>query len=217
MVGVSKLIFLGSSCVYPRMARQPMKEEDLLTGRLEPTNEPYSIAKIAGIKMCDAYRKQYGCDFISAMPANLYGPGDKYDASNGHVVAALIMKVHQAMTRGDSSITLWGTGTARREFLYVEDLADALIFMTKAYSEAGPINIGTGTDITIRQLAETIAEVIGWSGEIVYDSSKPDGMPRKVMDVSRLSSLGWTAKTDLTTGLKAAYESYVNQIGILTS
>ena len=215
IVGVKKLIFLASSCAYPRLAEQPMKEEALLTGPLEPTNEAYAVAKIAGIKMCDAYRKQYGCDFISAMPTNLYGPGDKYDAVNGHVVAGLIMKVHEAKVNNALHITLWGTGTARREFLYTEDLADALVFMAKEYSGAGSLNVGTGTDITIRELAETIAKVIGWSGEIVYDTSKPDGTPRKVMDVSRLSELGWTAKTKLATGLKAAYEWYVSRVPAL--
>jgi GDP-L-fucose synthase len=212
LTGVKKLVFLGSSCIYPRLAPQPMKEESLLTGALEPTNEAYAIAKIAGIKMCDSYRKQYGCDFISAMPTNLYGAGDRYDAINGHVVAALIMKVHDAKASGASHITLWGTGRARREFLYTEDLADAVVFMAKNYSEAGHLNVGTGIDITVRELAETIAEVVGWSGEIVYDASKPDGMPRKVMDVSRLASLGWKACTDLSAGLKVAYDWYVSNI-----
>jgi GDP-L-fucose synthase len=212
VIGVKKLIFLGSSCIYPRLAPQPMKEEALLTGALEPTNEAYAIAKIAGIKMCDSYRKQYGCDFISAMPTNLYGPGDRYDAVNGHVVAALIMKVHDAKLSGASHITLWGTGAARREFLYTEDLADAVVFMAKNYSDEGHLNVGTGVDITIRELAETIAKVVGWSGEIVYDTSKPDGMPRKVMDVSRLASLGWSAKTELATGLKVAYDWYVENV-----
>jgi GDP-L-fucose synthase len=208
-VVVKKLMFLGSSCIYPRLSSQPMKEEALLTGALEPTNEGYAIAKIAGIKLCDFYRKQYGCDFISAMPTNLYGPGDRYDPVNGHVVAALIMKVHAAKVAGAPSITLWGTGKALREFLFTEDLADAVIFMMKRYSGYGHLNVGTGTDITIRELAETIAKAAGWSGEIVYDTSKPDGMPRKVMDVSRLSALGWKAKTELLPGLKVAYDWYV--------
>jgi GDP-L-fucose synthase len=209
VVGVKKLMFLGSSCIYPRMTPQPMKEEALLTGPLEPTNEGYAIAKIAGIKMCDYFRKQYGCDFISAMPTNLYGPSDRYDPANGHVVAAIIMKVHAAKAAGDSSITLWGTGKALREFLFTEDLADAVVFMMKYYSNYGHLNVGTGTEITIRELAEVIAKVAGWSGEIVYDTSKPDGMPRKVMDVSRMSGLGWSAKTTLADGLKIAYDWYV--------
>ena len=212
IVGVKKLIFLGSSCIYPRLAPQPMEEDALLTGPLEPTNEAYAIAKIAGIKMCDSYRKQYGCDFISAMPTNLYGPGDRYDPVNGHVVAALIMKVHQAKMSGADSIMLWGSGQPRREFLFTEDLADGLVFMMQNYSDCGHLNIGTGTDITIRDLAEAISEVAGWSGGITYDSSKPDGMPRKVMDVSRLSALGWTAKTDLLAGLKVAYDWYVANV-----
>lgn len=209
-VGVKKLLFLGSSCIYPRLAPQPMKEEALLTGPLEPTNEGYAIAKIAGIKMCDYYRKQYGCDFISAMPTNLYGPGDRYDPVNGHAAAALIMKVHEAKCTGASSITLWGTGKALREFLFTGDLADAVVFMMKSYSDYGHLNVGTGHDITIRELAEAIAKVAGWSGKIVYDTSKPDGMPRKVMDVSRLTELGWVAHTDLKEGLKSAYDWYVD-------
>ena len=207
-VGVKKLLFLGSSCIYPREAEQPMKEEALLTGPLEPTNDAYAIAKIAGIKMCQAYRVQYGCDFISAMPTNLFGPGDRYDAQNGHVAAATIMKVHAAKTNGDKSIVIWGTGTPRREFLYTEDLADGLVFMMKNYSGSTHLNLGTGRDIMIRELAEAVAKVAGWSGAFEYDTSKPDGMMRKVMDVSRLSKLGWTAKTGLEEGLKAAYAWY---------
>lgn len=214
VVGVQKLMFLGSSCIYPRLAPQPMPEEALLTGPLEPTNEGYAIAKIAGIKMCDYYRRQYGCDFISAMPTNLYGPGDRYDPINGHVVAALIMKVHEAKATGGSTITLWGTGTPRREFLFTEDLADAVVFMMKNYSDCGHLNVGTGTDITIRELAEATAAAAGWKGEIAYDDTKPDGMPRKVMDVSRLRTLGWSAKTDMAAGLKTAYDWYVaNKVG----
>lgn len=208
-VGVKKLLFLGSSCIYPRAAEQPMKEETLLTGPLEPTNEGYAIAKIAGIKMCDYYRKQYGCDFISAMPTNLYGPGDNYDPVGGHVVAAMIIKLHAAKTNNDPTITIWGTGAPRREFLYTEDLADGLVFMMKNYSDYGHLNLGTGVDITIRDLAETVADVIGWRGEFVYDRDKPDGMPRKVMDVSRLSSVGWCARTELKVGLNEAYKWYV--------
>lgn len=212
-LGVKKLLFLGSSCIYPRQAPQPMKEEALLTGPLEPTNEAYAIAKIAGIKLCQAYRRQYGCDFISAMPTNLYGPGDRYDLVHGHVVAALIMKVHAAKAAGARSIELWGTGTPRREFLFTEDLADGLVFMMKHYSGEGHLNLGTGVDMTIRELAEAIAKAAGWSGEFTYDRSKPDGMPRKVMDVSRLEALGWTARTPFEDGIKAAYDWYAARAG----
>ena len=207
--GVKKLLFLGSSCIYPRDAPQPMKEVALLTGPLEPTNEAYAIAKIAGIKLCQAYRRQYGCDFISAMPTNLYGPGDRYDLLSGHVVAAMIMKIHAAKNAGDKTVTLWGTGTPRREFLFTEDLADGLVFMMKHYSDYGHLNLGTGRDITIRELAETVAKVAGWSGEFAYDRTKPDGMPRKVMDVGRMTALGWTAPTRFEEGIKAAYDWYV--------
>jgi GDP-L-fucose synthase len=207
--GVKKLLFLGSSCIYPRAAPQPVKEEALLTGPLEPTNDAYALAKIAGIKLCQAYRRQYGCDFISAMPTNLYGPGDRYDLENGHVVAALIMKIHAATKTGADTVTLWGTGTPLREFLYTEDLADGLVFMLKHYSDSPHLNLGTGKEMTIRQLAEAIAQAAGWQGKFVYDASKPDGMPRKVMDVSRLSALGWTAKTRFEDGIKAAYDWYV--------
>jgi GDP-L-fucose synthase len=210
--GVKKLLFLGSSCIYPRDAAQPMKEEALLTGPLEPTNEAYAIAKIAGIKLCDAYRRQYGCDFISAMPTNLYGPGDRYDLLGGHVVAAMIMKFHAAKSTGDPTVTIWGTGTPRREFLFTEDLADGLVFMMKHYSGPGHLNLGTGIDITIRELAEAVAKVSGWSGECVYDRTKPDGMMRKVMDISRLASLGWKARTRFEDGIKVAYEWYVTHI-----
>jgi GDP-L-fucose synthase len=207
--GVKKLLFLGSSCIYPREAPQPMKEEMLLTGLLEPTNEAYAIAKIAGIKLCQAYRRQYGCDYISAMPTNLYGPGDRYDLLAGHVVAAMIMKIHAAKKAGDKTVTLWGTGTPRREFLFTEDLADGLVFMMKRYSDYGHLNLGTGVDITIRELADTVAKVAGWSGEFAYDRTKPDGMPRKVMDVGRMTALGWTAPTRFEEGIKAAYDWYV--------
>ena len=207
--GVLKLLFLGSSCIYPRAAAQPIREEALLTGPLEPTNEAYAIAKIAGIKMCQAYRKQYGCDFISAMPTNLYGPGDRYDLMQGHVVAAMIIKIHDARLKGKKSLEIWGTGTPRREFLFTEDLADGLVFLMKHYSGESHLNIGTGIDITIRDLADAVAKVVGWSGEFVYDTSKPDGTPRKVMDVSRLTALGWTAPTRFADGLKIAYDWYV--------
>jgi GDP-L-fucose synthase len=208
--GVEKLLFLGSSCIYPRLASQPMSEELLLTGPLEATNEWYAVAKIAGIKLCQAYRRQYGCDFISAMPTNLYGPGDNYDLREGHVAAALQVKVHRAKLAGAPHIELWGTGTPKREFLFVDDLADALVFLMKHYSEEPHINVGTGVEITIRELAELIAGVASYHGEIVYDRSKPDGTPRKVMDVSRLTALGWRAKMPLDEGFRAAYRWYAD-------
>ncbi len=208
--GVEKLLFLGSSCVYPKLALQPLTEDALLTGALEPTNQWYAIAKIAGIKLCQAYRRQYGCDFISAMPTNLYGPGDNYDLQRGHVVAALQMKIYRAKQSGSPTVEIWGSGTPRREFLYVDDLADALVFMIKHYSQELHLNVGTGTDVTIRELAEVIAKVAQYEGAFVYDRSKPDGTPRKVMDVGRLTALGWKAKTSLEQGLKHTYEAYAN-------
>jgi len=210
--GVKKLLFLGSSCIYPRMATQPMREEALLTGPLEPTNEWYAIAKIAGIKLCQAYRRQYGCDFVSVMPTNLYGPGDRYDAQSGHVVAALIMKIHGAKIANRSTVELWGSGTPRREFLFSEDLADACVFVMKNYSDEMFLNIGTGHDITIRELAESTAKVAHWEGTFTFDRSKPDGTPRKVMDVSRMTALGWTAPTDFQAGLSQAYEWYLANV-----
>jgi GDP-L-fucose synthase len=207
--GVKKLLFLGSSCIYPRMAEQPMREEALLTGPLEPTNEWYAIAKIAGIKLCQAYRRQYGSDFVSVMPTNLYGPGDRYDAEGGHVVAALIMKIHAAKIAGSPTVELWGSGRPKREFLFTEDLADACVFVMKNYSEELFLNVGTGEDMTIFELAQSVAQVVGWTGDFTFNTSKPDGMPRKVMDVGRLRSLGWTAKTQFEDGLKLAYEWYV--------
>lgn len=212
--GVKKLLFLGSSCIYPRLAQQPMREEMLLTGALEPTNESYAIAKIAGIKLCEAFRRQYGCDFISVMPTNLYGPGDRYDAEGGHVVAALIMKIHAAKSANSPVVELWGSGTPKREFLYSEDLADACVFVMKNYSGEMFLNVGTGEDMTILELAQSIAKVIGWEGRFALNTSKPDGMPRKVMDVSRLRALGWSAPTDFETGMKEAYKWYVvNAVG----
>jgi len=208
--GVEKLMLLGSSCIYPRMAAQPMTEEQLLTGPLEPTNEWYAVAKIAGIKLCQAYRRQYGSDFISAMPTNLYGPGDNYDLQGGHVAAALQVKVHRAKFAGAPNIELWGTGTPKREFLFVDDLADALVYLMKHYSEEPHINVGTGEEITIRELAELIARIAGYRGDIVYDRSKPDGMPRKAMDVGRLAALGWRAGTSLERGFAAAYRWYLD-------
>ena len=207
--GVKKLMFLGSSCIYPRLAPQPMPEESLLTGPLEPTNEWYAIAKIAGLKMCQAYRKQYGADFISAMPTNLYGPGDNYDLEQSHVVGALLVKLHRAVKSHAKSVEIWGTGTPRREFLYVDDLADALIFLMQRYSDMSHVNVGLGSDVTIRELAETIAEVVGYRGEFTYNTSRPDGTPRKLMDVRRLTALGWRAKTPLKDGLAAAYAWFV--------
>jgi GDP-L-fucose synthase len=207
--GVKKLLFLASSCIFPRMAEQPMREEALLTGPLEPTNEWYAIAKIAGVKMCQAYRRQYGCDFVSVMPTNLYGPGDRYDAEGGHVVAALLMKIHAAKMANSATVELWGSGTPRREFLFSEDLADACVFVMKNYSGEMCLNVGTGRDMTILELAESIARIVGWNGSFTFDRSKPDGMPRKVMDVSRLRDLGWSAPSDFETGMKEAYRWYV--------
>lgn len=204
--GVKKLLFLGSSCIYPKLAPQPLKEEYLLTGPLEPTNEPYAIAKIAGIKLCDAYREQYGCDFISVMPTNLYGPNDNYDLTNSHVLPALLRKFHEAKERGDAEVVVWGSGTPRREFLHADDLADACLFLMQRYSEPGLVNIGVGDDISIKELAELVKEVVGYEGTIVFDTSKPDGTPRKLMDVSKLAALGWKASIDLREGIKKVYE-----------
>jgi GDP-L-fucose synthase len=209
LTGVAKLLFLGSSCIYPRLAPQPMREDALLTGPLEPTNEWYAIAKIAGIKLCEAYRRQHGCDFISAMPTNLFGAGDNFDINGGHVVAGLIIKAHQAKLAAAAEMELWGTGTPLREFLYVDDLADALVFLLKHYSEPAHVNVGTGTEHTIRQLAETVAKVVGFTGAFRFDSSKPDGSPRKLMDNSRLHDLGWRARTSLEDGLRDAYAWYL--------
>jgi GDP-L-fucose synthase len=206
---VAKLLFLGSSCIYPKLAPQPMAEDSLLTGPLEPTNEWYAIAKIAGIKLCQAYRKQYGCDYISAMPTNLYGPGDNFDLTSSHVVPALMRKIDAAKRAGAPNVEIWGSGTPRREFLYVDDLADACVHLLKHYSGHDQINVGLGEDLTIRELAETLAKVVGYGGRFVYDRSKPDGTPRKLMDVSRLSTLGWRASTRLEEGLKLSYDWYL--------
>jgi GDP-L-fucose synthase len=213
--GVRKLLFLGSSCIYPRSAPQPMREEMLLTGPLEPTNEWYAIAKIAGIKLCQAYRRQYGCDFVSVMPTNLYGPGDRYDAHSGHVVAALIMKIHGAKISDSPTVELWGSGAPRREFLFSEDLADGCVFVMKNYSGEMFLNIGTGREMTILELAQSIARLVGWQGEFTFDRTKPDGTPRKVMDVSRLAELGWTAPTDFETGIREAYHWYVENVATI--
>ncbi|MHC2618439.1 GDP-L-fucose synthase [Bradyrhizobium huanghuaihaiense] len=203
-----KLMFLGSSCIYPKLAPQPLREDSVLTGPLEPTNEPYAIAKIAGIKMVEAYRSQYGCDFISVMPTNLYGPGDNYHPEMSHVVAALIRRFHEAKVSGAKNVVVWGTGTPRREFLYVDDMADACVHLMKTYSSAELVNIGTGEDITIAEFARLVADIVGYSGEISFDTSRPDGTPRKLLDVSRLDKLGWRATTSLHDGLTRAYAAY---------
>lgn len=205
---VKKLMFLGSSCIYPKLARQPLKEEYLLTGLLEETNEPYAIAKIAGIKLCDSYRRQYGCNFISVMPTNLYGPNDNYDLENSHVLPALIRKFHEAKVSGKTEVEIWGSGTPLREFLHVDDLADACYQLMKNYDEEGPVNIGTGTDLSIRELALTVKKIVGFEGELKFDTSKPDGTPRKLLDVSKITTLGWQAQIPLTEGLKSTYAWY---------
>ncbi len=207
--GVAKLLFLGSSCIYPKLARQPMAESALLTGPLEATNQWYAVAKIAGIKLCQAYRRQYGCDFNAAMPTNLYGPNDNFDLAQSHVVPALIAKIHAANIAKQPTVPIWGTGTPRREFLYVDDLADALVFLMERYSGEEHINVGTGRDLTIAELAEAIARVVGYRGRFVYDRSKPDGTPQKLVDVARLAALGWRAATPLEAGLAATYRWYV--------
>lgn len=212
LAGVQKLLFLGSSCIYPKAAQQPITENALLNGELEPTNEPYAIAKIAGIKMCDAYRTQYGCDFISAMPCNLYGAGDYYNESRSHVIPSLIMKIHSAKERGDEDVTLWGTGKPLREFLYVDDLAEALVMLMQGYSAAGPVNIGSGQEISINDLAHQIAEIVGYQGTINFDPAMPDGTPRKIMNSQRMNALGWNAKTGLAEGLKHAYHDFLNRL-----
>jgi GDP-L-fucose synthase len=211
MNDVRKLLFLGSSCIYPKHAPQPMKEEHLLTGLLEATNEPYAIAKIAGIKMCGAYNSQYGTNYISAMPTNLFGPGDNYDLQNSHVLPALIRKMHEAKTSGGNEVVVWGTGTPRREFLYSDDLADACVYLMETCDarDIGEfVNIGSGKEVTIRELAELVAEVVGFNGRLVFDSSKPDGTPRKLLDVSRLIALGWKATTDFRDGIAMAYSDF---------
>lgn len=213
--GVKKLLFLGSSCIYPKHAPQPMKEEHLLTGLLEPTNEPYAIAKIAGIKMCDAFNRQYGTNFMSAMPTNLYGPGDNYDLKNSHVLPALIRRMHEAKDQGAKEVVVWGSGAPRREFLYSDDLADACVFLMERCNAADIgefINIGVGKEITIRELAELIAEIVGFRGKLVFDSSKPDGTPRKLLDVSQFQALGWQARTSFREGITKAYADYLKNV-----
>ena len=208
--GVKKLLFLGSSCIYPKMAPQPITEDALLTGPLEPTNEWYAIAKIAGIKLCAAYRIQYGCNFISAMPTNLYGPGDNFDLESSHVIPALMRKAHEAKLKGDGEMVIWGTGTPRREFLHVDDAADALVHLMKVYSDESHINVGSSTDLTILELTELIAKTVGFKGEIVKDPSKPDGTPRKLMSADKLKALGWKPKIDLSEGLEITYQWYLD-------
>ena len=209
---VKKLLFLGSSCIYPRHCPQPMKEEHLLSGHLEPTNEPYAVAKIAGIKMCQAYNRQYGTRFISLMPTNLYGPGDNFDLKTSHVLPALIRKCHEAKVNGDGSVEIWGTGTPRREFLYVDDLADACLFLMEHYEADDIINVGVGKDQSIRELAELVAELVGFEGDLRFDPAQPDGTPLKLLDVSRLTAVGWQARTPLREGVKRTYQWYLDQL-----
>ncbi len=209
--GVKKLLYLGSSCIYPRLAPQPIPESALLTGSLEPTNQWYAVAKIAGLKLCEAYRQQYGCDFISVMPTNLYGPGDNYDLKTSHVLPALLRKVHEAVQNDRTRVEVWGSGNVLREFMHVDDLADACVFLLKNYSESPPINVGLGVDVTIRELAEAIAKVVGFHGIFEFDTGMPDGTPRKLLDCTKLNSLGWSAKIDLIEGLRQTYMAYSRQ------
>lgn len=210
--GVKKLMFLGSSCIYPKMAPQPLNEDALLTGPLEPTNEPYAIAKIAGIKLCDAYRDQYGCNFVSVMPTNLYGPNDNYHPTNSHVLPAMIRRFHEAKSNQLPEVTIWGTGTPRREFMHVDDLADACFFLMEHFNEPGLVNIGVGEDISIQELAMLVSRIVGYNGEIKNDLSKPDGTPRKLMDVSKLHGMGWRARIDLETGIRDVYAAVQDQL-----
>jgi GDP-L-fucose synthase len=212
---VKKLLFLGSSCIYPKMAPQPLKEEYLLTGLLEHTNEPYAIAKIAGIKMCDAYRDQYGCNFISAMPTNLYGPNDNYDLNSSHVLPALIRKFHEAKYKKQTSVVIWGSGQPKREFLHADDLADAVYFLMQKYNEPGFINVGTGEDLTINELANLIRKVVGYEGKIEHDTTKPDGTPRKLLDVGKLNAMGWKAKISLEEGIRKVYQQFMESATIV--
>ena len=206
-----KLMFLGSSCIYPKLAPQPLREDAMLSGPLESTNEPYAIAKIAGIKMAEAYRSQYGCDFISVMPTNLYGPGDNYHPEYSHVVAALIRRFHEAKLARTPDVVVWGTGTPRREFLYVDDMADACVHLMKIYSAAGMVNVGVGEDISIAEFAQLVADAVGYTGMIRFDTTRPDGTPQKLLDVSRLTALGWRARTSLEEGIKLAYRAYLSE------
>lgn len=211
-VGVKKLLFLGSSCIYPKLAPQPIKEEYLLDGKLEETNEPYAIAKIAGIKLCQAYNRQYGTKFISAMPTNLYGINDNFDLNTSHVLPAIIRKMHDAKINNIDTVTLWGTGNPRREFLFVDDLAEALVFLMHQYEDNDWINVGTGEDISIKELAQTIQEIVGYQGQIIWDTTKPDGTPRKLLDVSKINQLGWKAKTSLKDGIEQTYNWYLENL-----
>lgn len=215
--GVEKLLFLGSSCIYPKFAPQPIKEEHLLTGALEPTNQAYAIAKIAGIELCKAYNAQHGTDFISAMPTNLYGPGDNFDLETSHVLPALIRKFHEAKQNEEPTVTVWGTGTPRREFLHVDDLADACLYLMRAYSGDEPINVGVGEDVSIAELADVVREAVGYEGEIFYDTTKPDGTPRKLLDVGRLHELGWQAKIPLREGIEQTYAWYLDTLAVPSS
>jgi len=210
LFGVTKLLYLGSSCIYPRLATQPMKEEELLNGPLEPTNEAYAVAKIAGIKLCQAYRKQFGSDFISAMPTNLYGPNDNFDLNSAHVLPAMIRRCHDAREEGRDEVVVWGTGTPRREFLHVDDLADACVFLMQRYDEAGHINVGTGEDVTIRELAEMVRRIVHPGAKIVWDSTKPDGTPRKLLDVTRLHNLAWRHRISLGEGIESTYQWFLH-------
>ena len=212
LAGINRLCFLGSSCIYPRDCPQPIKEEYLLTGALEPTNEPYAIAKIAGIKLCESYKQQYGRQYVSVMPTNLYGPNDSYDLNNSHVLPALIRKVHEAKLRGDNELVVWGTGKPMREFLYVDDMAEACVFLMENDINDGLFNVGTGVDVTIKELAETVMSVVGFDGEIVFDANKPDGTPRKLLNVDSLKTLGWQAQTSLRDGIELAYTDYMTKI-----
>ena len=214
--GVKKLMFLGSSCIYPKMAPQPLKEEYLLTGKLEPTNEPYAIAKIAGIEMCDAYRDQYGCNFISVMPTNLYGPNDNYDLHDSHVLAAFIRKFHEGKINNEPAVFIWGSGKPRREFLYVDDMANACLYLMEHYNERAFINIGSGEDIEISELATLVKEIVGYKGKIQNDLSKPDGTPRKLLDITRLSRMGWRPSIDLETGIRKVYSDYLKSLDNIT-
>ncbi|MCE7063111.1 GDP-L-fucose synthase [Dyadobacter sp. CY343] len=209
--GATKLMFLGSSCIYPKLAPQPLREDSLLTGLLEPTNEPYAIAKIAGIKMCEAYRAQYGCNFISAMPTNLYGPNDNYDLNNSHVLPAMIRKFHEAKEENRPAVELWGTGSPLREFLHADDLADACYFLMQNYNEPGFVNVGVGADVTIKSLAEMIRDIVGYEGDINWNTDKPDGTPRKLMDVSKLHGLGWKHRIELEDGIRVTYQDFLQK------
>jgi GDP-L-fucose synthase len=210
--GVAKLLFLGSSCIYPRLAPQPMREACLLTGPLEPTNQWYAVAKIAGLKLCQAYRRQYGCDFVSAMPTNLYGPNDNFDLLSSHVLPALLVKIDAAVRESREAVEIWGSGSPRREFLHVDDLADAVVFLMKTWSDEEPVNIGAGTDVAIAELAKLIADIVGFSGRFVFDGSKPDGTPQKLLDVTKLTALGWRPQIELETGIRQTYDWYRTEL-----